>query len=53
MLLIFALSGMLVAFATINLYTIITRDYRDLISFDERYIEEKIRFIHQMVDQIK
>ena len=36
---IFMISGMLVAFATINMYSILTKDYRDLLTMDERYIQ--------------
>lgn len=39
MLLIFAISGALIAFSVINIYSILTQDYRDLIRIDERYIE--------------
>ncbi len=41
MLVIFAISGALVAFSTINLYSILTQNYRDLIQMDERYLEIK------------
>ncbi|WP_025724769.1 ABC transporter ATP-binding protein/permease [Acholeplasma granularum] len=41
MMVIFALSGMLVAFSTINIYSILRRDYHDMLVIDERYIEVK------------
>lgn len=39
MLAIFMISGMLVAFATINMYSILTKDYKDALTMDERYIQ--------------
>ena len=39
MLAIFLISGMLVAFATINMYSILSTDYRDNLLIDERYLE--------------
>ena len=51
MLAIFMISGMLVAFATINMYSILTKDYKDALTMDERYIQvNKNSFIkvHQL-----
>jgi len=39
MLAIFMISGMLVAFATINMYSILSTDYRDRLIIDERYLQ--------------
>lgn len=39
MLAIFLISGMLVAFATINMYSILSTDYRDKLIIDERYLQ--------------
>jgi len=38
MLAIFMISGMLIAFSSINMYTILNRDYKNMLSIDERYI---------------
>ncbi len=39
MLAIFMLSGMLVAYATINMYSILSTDYKNSLTIDERYIQ--------------